>query len=445
MTPTKGRLFYIPTNRACGPSLTRYLQEAARLREIQDSPVLFALIERDDKPYVADHGQRIALAVAETGLSAYHLTKTVQWSFISRVVNAAGFYGDEAAALTALLLPEGVCYGAGPNKAALFAAALGADTMHRRDSDTNPLIHDGAPRYAAELEARLAGFTINSLSEEVGNAESVDRDSPILFVGSDYVGDPPVDRMELAELSLDLMLEHERLEHPTATYEDLEKGVRRYFLERNANVYLHDSVEVDTTGATELGVSCIHRVFLDLPEMPIRATLGCDYFQKNLLYRLRWPVLYHNRRVLHQFSSDRNTRGDLDQFVDYNLMDTRYKLLWRIWSRHNRNMEAHRAELRNAPEGSVIDALWYADSFDMAVQNTDSDELYQIVADLVEVYRKAFHISKGVAKFGRLADVLNANSKSLITDVVTGIGDYTKLIRTWPRLIGGAKEIGETL
>lgn len=442
MKPISGRLFYIPTNRPCESALSSYLQEAAHLANTQDAPVTFALIETADAPHVSIHSQIIAQAVDNTGLRAVHLTAKAQNIFLQKLVSVAGFKGEEAAKISALLLSKEVSYGAGPNKAALLAAALGADTLHRRDSDTEPMIIEDRPCYASELEARYAGSNLRDYASEINKSDEVEQDSVILFVGSDYSGDLPVDRMELAELSVDLMMEHDRLEHPNASREEHEETVRSYFLERNEASYSGDKVEVDMTGATELGVSCIHRVFLQLPEMPISNTLGCDYFQKNLLYRLDWPVIYHNRRVVHRYTSDRDTRSNGEQFIRYNLMDARYKLLWRIWSRHNRNMEAHVDELLNAQEGGLIDTEWYANSFDGAASGVPREELRSIIDDLASIYRQAFKLSNNNSKFKQLAELLASRREQLIDEVLTGISDYTALIRAWPRLITAAGELG---
>lgn len=445
MKSISGRLFYIPTNRACESALSSYLLEAAQLATSQDAPVTFALIEAVDAPHVLAHSQIISRAVENPALRVIHLTAKAQNMFVPRLVEAAGFVGETAAKLNAMLLSQDVCYGAGPNKAALLAAALGADTLHRRDSDTEPILVEGRPCYASELEARYVASSLGDFGNEIENSDTMDPNSLILFVGSDYSGDLPVDRMELAELSIELMIEHDRLEHPGASREQNEESVRSYFLERNEESYSGDKIEVDMTGATELGVSCIHRVFLQLPEMPIPNTLGCDYFQKNLLYRLDSPVIYHNRRVGHRYSAERDTRSNGDQFVRYNLMDARYKLLWRIWSRHNRNMEAHVDELQNAPAGGLIDTEWYANSFETAARGISREELREIVGGLVAIYRRAFELSKGESKFNQLAEVLTSRSEHLIEDVLTGIRDHTILIRAWPRLISAARELGYSI
>jgi hypothetical protein len=440
MTPVKGRLFYIPTNRPCGESLSLYLEEVAHLASSQSAPVVFSLIESNDAPHVEDHGRTIAKAVGAYGISAIHLTLDRQRGFIEAVLETADLSAQESADVRTLLMPSGVAYGAGPNKAALLAASLGAETLHRRDSDTVPLIHDGAPLYPSELEARYAGLSFDQFRGEISTAFPVDEDPPLLFVGSDYAGDPAVDRMELAELSFELAVEHERLRHPAASRESLEQRVQRNYLERNPGLYERDQVEVDTIGATELGVSCCHRVFLYLPEMPLRATLGCDYFQKNLLYRLGWPVLYHNRRVGHRYSPDRDTRSSDDTFVAYNLMDARYKVLWRVWSRHNRQLEQQRAELLSSSDETLIDTSVYADSFDVACQITPRAELIGIVDELGVIYRRAFKLAPGKFRYARLADILVATREQLVDEVVNGIADYTKLIRLWRRLIEASRK-----
>src|SRR5689334_8904345 len=110
MTSISGRLFYIPTNRACETALSSYLLEAGHLAISQETPVTFALIEAIEGPHVSVHKEIISRAADETDLRIIHLTTEAQSIFIPRLVAAAGFIEGEAAKLKTMLLSQDVCY-----------------------------------------------------------------------------------------------------------------------------------------------------------------------------------------------------------------------------------------------------------------------------------------------------------------------------------------------
>lgn len=444
-------LFYIPTNRDSTIAVRSYFEEVQFLRGLSDAPVYFALIESKDDQAArtnAEEVSRLNIEVSARGhateAGVIHFTVDRQHTFLENVIQRAGFIQDEAERLLALLLPEGIAYGAGPNKAALMAAALGVDVLHRRDSDTAPDMWQGKALFPSEIEYALIGRTLSDVADRIDEFGHFDPSSTIYFVASDYQGDLPVDRLELAELSEDLLIDHERLEHPAWTLAQLRESAKSYYLERNSIPYSHDSISIDTTGQTELGVSCVFRLFRDLPEMPLQDTLGCDYMQKNLLYRVDWPIVYHNRRVTHRYSAERNTRQSADEFVRYNLMDARYKILWRIWSKHNRNLEAHASKLLEAPAGSVINAHYYADSFEQACEALPESELHGIVLDLAEIYKRAAHLATDGQreKYHHLALTLTDNAADLVLQVRQGIDDFCFLIQRWGQLITSANAEG---
>lgn len=440
---TVSRLFYIPTNRGCSESIKAYIGEAEFLQQTFSGPVVFAVIESNDAAHVNENRNAIESLRADTNVQLVHFTVADQIEFVDRLLGSTALANSEKSRVRDLLLPDGIAYSAGPNKASLLAAALGATVIHRRDSDTVPMEHDRKKQYASEPEAEFIGRRIGEVAGLVRHADTMPGDALIHFVGSDYQGDLPVDRMELIEMSPELLIDLEALESPGAPREEVEEYVTNYYLERNQFAYEGDNVEVDQTGKTELGVCCIHAVFRELPEMPIKGTLGCDYFQKNLLYRLDWPVLYHTRRADHHYTPDRDTRSDTEAFINYNYRDARYKILWRIWSKHNRTLEARRSELVAARD-RLINTDVYVASFMNALASTPRDELIGIPIEMAKIFERAATLSGADSqeKYDLLARGLEENASKLTDEVITGVRDYCFLIERWSLLIAAAREIG---
>ena len=289
---------------------------------------------------------------------------------LERILHNAGFDagfddGDRDKARE-LLTRQGVTYASGPNKAFLTAAALGVETLHRRDSDHLPDAEEGTARLPGIMEVQAIGRRVRDVAP-LRSADSLtpqELDQEILFVGSGMFGDPAHDRRELIAAGEEFGVRILGLSSPWLSPEKRLRDVRGYFTSEASVRYEEDFFQVDDSGRTELGVSCLRRVFLNLPEMPIPDTLGCDYFQKNLLYQLSKPVMFQSRKMRHDHDAQRK-QSTMAQFVDYSLRDLRYIVLWPIWSRHNEN-------LRNAPPTFVradgsLDTAWYAGSFRQAL------------------------------------------------------------------------------
>ena len=79
-------------------------------------------------------------------------------------------------------MPNGVAYGAGPNKAALLISSLDGSVMHRRDSDTQPLDLNKRKLYASEIEAMLLGKTLAQVSH-VFHSEFIKPEHTVFFCG----------------------------------------------------------------------------------------------------------------------------------------------------------------------------------------------------------------------------------------------------------------------
>jgi hypothetical protein len=440
------RISYMPTNRPSVNSARYAIQECSVLQGMTGQEHLFVLVEHDRSTHAGEHAEVLTQGATEYGVPTLHVT-TDRWVEILDLIlrELPGAEADRERFLR-LLSPTGVAYSAGPNKAFLIAAAFGVDTVHRRDSDHIPDQRADGPAFPGVLEAKAIGTLLGEVSPVTNRAAArVDRSSePVYFVGSGMFGDPPHDRRDLLSLDARFVAQIEQLSSPDASLDDLLAEVHTYFIDEPATRYEDDFYELDRTGRTELGVSCLWRVFLELPEMPIHDTLGCDYFQKNLLYQLSRPVLFHSRKMRHEYDPERARGFGLERFVDYSMRDLRYLILWRVWTAHNRYIRAHVGEYLRS-DGSLNATLYargLADAAESVLPDTSG-----IPGSFADIYATAAASASGSAaeRLRAVSDSARALGSLAVEQVRTGIDDFVWLIERWGDLVSCAPAVHGTL
>jgi Family of unknown function (DUF6271) len=439
------RILYVPTNRRCLAAIENGMTECAVMAKATGEEYVFVLVEHADAPHVPEHAASLAKEAAASGIPALHLTVAAWKEVLEQILCAARLDKGDCDRARELLTRQGVAYASGPNKAFLTAAALGVDTLHRRDSDHLPDTENGRARFPGAMEVQAIGRRVREVTS-LRAAESLtpqELGQEILFVGSGMFGDPAHDRRELITAGEEFGVRVLSLSSPWLSQESLLRDVRGYFTSEASVRYDDDFFQIDDSGRTELGVSCLRRVFLHLPEMPIPDTLGCDYFQKNLLYQLSRPVMFQSRKMRHDHDTQRK-QSTTAQFVDYSLRDLRYVVLWPIWSRHNEN-------LRNAPPTFVrsdgsIDAAWYAGSFRRALAEK-GPEAKGSAQRFAEVFRDASRKVTGVSalRLRAVADAADNLGDNVVNQVSAGIEEYCWLIERWQNLIDAARSVSEAM
>jgi len=433
-------VLYIPTNRECKQAIRAYAAEAQRLAEICGSAI-FVVIESNEKPHTLEHIKLIAEIKNKFEIPLLHFTLPLQRRFVNEILQKTTLTILEQKWVYTQLLPKETSYGAGPNKAALLACALGASWLHRRDSDTKPQLYKGQPLYPVELESRILGLSLTQCVDFLP-AQHLTTGDRILGIGTDYQGLAAHDRMEFQKISPELLIEHERLENPGESLVGLQERVERKFINRDQKPYAEDIIEVDRYGQSEMGAFAVAELFRYLPEMPITDTLGSDYFLKSLIYRLNLPALYHNRRVEHSHKGVIDLETDVNSFLSYSIKDSRFKILKRILKRHNYRLTETIVNRLGVKLNDRCDPEIYASSLEYALKNTPLEELYQMLAELARLYHRAGNLSEQKGdKFYLVSQYITEHLDDLIHSVILGFEDYARLVRIWPMLTIAAQDL----
>ncbi|MQS05757.1 DUF6271 family protein [Streptomyces alkaliphilus] len=424
-------LVHLPTNR---PFEGAFRSVAAEISALPDGvrDQLTLLVVDDCPPSVSRDNRRVIDEVGRTTGIPTHVLDAVGWRRLADdIVTAADLSAEDgAAARGALIKPTG-SYGAGPNKAALVAALVGAGSLHRRDSDqitrTDP---------ATGLSPLKTEIELLNRARDRGGAE-------VYCVGSSLTGRPTRDRRDLAECSPEFIHRIDALSRPPSGEERALRPARRRTVPPPGRIALPGAatVERDLTGTVEMGVAALRTVHEWIPEMPAVGILGSDYFQKGLLYQLDLPVYHHRLRAHHVYEPWRVAQSSTDHLGWYSVAEMRYAVLRRHWNTFNEFLVAHRDRLLS-PEGE-FDSAAYGHLFLEALERS-AEHAAGIPPAFVSVYREAMTGASGdtARRLSVRVSALEAEVDSTAEYVADAIREFTILARVWPALIAAARRLG---
>ncbi len=288
--------YWIPTNRDVARSLGSYIKEVDHCqRKFNKAIPIFVLDSGDERCELWNKEAVERINKNYPDVLVYHIPFAKQIFVVSKIIEKTGFASDN---LADCFVPRTVNYGAAMNKIFLFAAALGFDVIHRRDSDT--VLQDECP-YPLELEINNIGKTVS----DSGN------DKPISIVGSGYVGewnldikDFVKDNDELFRIFLDKLCIQPELHK--VFMDEMSEDCKRY--------YAKDDLRLDTK-LPEAGNFCAYKIFEYFPCLPADFTLGSDYFLFKMAISFKFPILFHERRVFHIYHEERRSPENMLRYA----------------------------------------------------------------------------------------------------------------------------------
>ena len=424
-------LIYVPALHSARPGLDLAAREAAWLRAEGIAEADVAVVEHRAGGTANNALALRRLAARHPQVRFLHVTPHSVADLVADPLHRVVASADTRALLHAALLPTAVSYGAGPNKAALTAAALGYEVLHRRDSDIESPDDDAELPVAAEVACilRRAGDVVAHCAPEA--ADQLNR--IVYLVGTTYVGDPALDRRDLLAAGPEHAVALQRLKDLPDLSDrpaDAEGFTRTYLAEQRPPAA--DTLALDTHRQTEMGVACYADVWRVLPELPLRDTLGSDYAAKSYLHDAEFPVVRHGRALRHAYRANRREPAP-EQAADYALRDLRGLLLSRV-----RRRQRQRCNVWVQGAGSVTPAhvATYADALTDAWR-MERPYLLDVPARAAGIYRRAADASTGAAR-GRLAATADAVAHAgwaAVADVGAGVTEFAALATVWPALI----------
>ena len=294
----KKHLLCIPTNRFCAESIESLYNEMFYNRKA-DEELHFAVIDSsegrdsyENQKALADVAQRVKCS------NAYYVPVG---DFDENLQDMAGDFLDEFSLKDAVVGNE-YSYGKAANRSFMLAIMLGADYIHRRDSDVYlQRINDEWLR-PIDIEAEYLGQTIPN---DILRNEEVQVDSNrVYMVGSGYVGDWAVDYSSLKDDEESLLM-LVSLAKPNFSREQLKNYIDSKYVQGSRESYTSDEISYLRRNNIDVGNSSLFSIFRYVPLSPASYTSGTDYLYHGILDALGYPYLFHNRKVIHKYDENR--------------------------------------------------------------------------------------------------------------------------------------------
>ncbi|WP_121749762.1 DUF6271 family protein [Streptomyces sp. E2N166] len=422
----------LPTNRPCPDTIAALGEEAAYAADHFDIDVHLLVLDSCPPPVHAAHAEAVRRLPAHPRITPHHLDEAAQRDFLERVTAQSGSAKPDL--LLDLMLPDGLSYGACTNRAFLIAAALGCESVHRRDSDSRYQSVDGRTVFPVHHEllsiGRRAADAVPVVTESTLPAALADR--RVAMVGSSFVGELSVDIAEIRDADPGVYHDvvslwapgHWSAEQKRELVEESFRGAGTApFAADHSLLTLVDPMRVDMCNIAFHGDSVSERV----PLPPARDTIGSDYFLIHLVHDAGLPGVLHNRNIVNYHTGERRTGPG---FLAYQTRFAKFLLsMLHFHYVYDRMAEAGDTLLdrHGRPRPAAVAAL--------ARRSTGLDPAENVrrLDTLDTAYRRLG------GRYTDFADLLATRRARLLDEARGDMADFALLTEAWEGLVGAAK------
>ncbi|MET9863448.1 DUF6271 family protein [Streptomyces smyrnaeus] len=421
----------LPTNRPCAATIAAVGEEAAYAVEHFDNDVHLLILDSCAPPVYAEHAETVRRLPTSPRLTVHHLDEAQQRDFLQRVTERTGIAKPEL--LRDLLLPDGLSYGACTDRAFLLAAALGCESVHRRDSDSRYQSAHGRPVFPVHHELRSLGKraadAARGVDETTLATEHLDR--RVAMVGSSFIGELSVDIGGILAADPEVYHDvvslwapaHWSAEQKRQLVDESFRGAGTRPFERDHSLLtLVDPMRVDMCNIS------FHGVHEHVPLPPAQDTIGSDYFLLHLVRNAGLPGVLHNRHIVNFHTSERRTGPG---FLAYQTRFAKFLLsMLHFHSLYDGMAEAGDSLLddRGHIRASAIAALARESA------PLDRRENVQRLDALDSAYRRLG------GRYAAVADQLAARRERLLDEARSDIEDFAVLTEAWGELMSAARQ-----
>ncbi|MET8485685.1 DUF6271 family protein [Streptomyces tendae] len=423
----------LPTNRHCPDTVTALGEEAAYAADHFDIDVHLLVLDSCPPADRAAHAAALRHLPAHPRITAHHLDEAAQRDFLTRVTTRSGSAKPEL--LLDLMLPDGLSYGACTNRAFLIAAALGCESVHRRDSDSRYQRVDGRTVFPVHHELLSLGERAADAAAGVTEPVALDDDlrgRRVAMVGSSFVGELSVDIAQIRDA--DPAVYHDVVslwapegwsaEQKRALVEESFTGAgTEPFTADRSLLTVVDPMRVDMCNIAFHGPTVSERV----PLPPARDTIGSDYFLIHLVHDARLPGVLHNRNIVNYYTGERRTGPG---FLAYQTRFAKF-LLSMLYFHHVYDRMAEAGDALLDEHGRVRPAAVAA----LARESTalDTAENVRRLDALDTAYRRLG------GRYTEFADLLAARRARLLDEARGDMADFALLTEAWESMVTAAR------
>ncbi|MGV9896825.1 DUF6271 family protein, partial [Streptomyces tendae] len=423
----------LPTNRHCPDTVMALGEEAAYAADHFDIDVHLLVLDSCPPADRAAHAAALRHLPAHPRITAHHLDEAAQRDFLTRVTTRSGSTKPEL--LLDLMLPDGLSYGACTNRAFLIAAALGCESVHRRDSDSRYQRVDGRTVFPVHHELLSLGERAADAAAGVTEPVALDddlRERRVAMVGSSFVGELSVDIAQIRDA--DPAVYHDVVslwapegwsaEQKRALVEESFTGAgTEPFTADRSLLTVVDPMRVDMCNIAFHGPTVSERV----PLPPARDTIGSDYFLIHLVHDARLPGVLHNRNIVNYYTGERRTGPG---FLAYQTRFAKF-LLSMLYFHHVYDRMAEAGDALLDEHGRVRPAAVAA----LARESTalDTAENVRRLDALDSAYRRLG------GRYTEFADLLAARRARLLDEARGDMADFALLTEAWESMVTAAR------
>ncbi|MFG3023484.1 DUF6271 family protein [Streptomyces sp. NPDC048254] len=419
----------LPTNRPCSATIAAVAEEAAYAAEHFDTEVHLLILDSCTAPVRAEHAEAVRRVPGDPRIVVHHLDEDRQRDFLRRAIDRAAVMKPDL--LLDLMLPAGVSYGACTNRAFLIAAALGCESVHRRDSDSRYQTVNGDNVFPVHHELLSLGRRAADAAPEVTeNALAVGHmNKRVAMVGSSFVGELSVDIGEI--LRIDPAVYHDVVGlWAPAHWSDEQRRqlVDESFRGAGSDAFTTDHsvlALVDPMRVDMCNIS-FHGVHERVPLPPATDTIGSDYFLIHLVHDAALPGVLHNRNIVNFYTGERRTDSGLVayqlRFVKFLLSMLYFNFIYDEMARAGGRLLDDQGQVR----ASAVARLARESA------RLDPGENVRRLDVLDSAYRKLG------GRYAEFADLLWRRRERLLDEARGDIEDFALLTEAWESLVRAA-------
>lgn len=420
----------LPTNRPCAAMISAIAEEAAYATRHFDVEVYLLILDSSDQHTYAEHAKVASQAQGTPNMVVLHLDETGQRNFLREVIKRAEV--EKPDLLLDLMLPADVSYGACTNRAFLMASALGCESIHRRDSDSNYQELNGTAIFPIYHE--LTSLGKQSIDAANGVSESLldpaHAHKPVVLVGSSFIGELSVDIGEIYRLDPDIYHDVVSLWVPSRSPAAEKRHlVDESFTGAGTDAFTRDRSTLTIVDPMRVDMCNIsfYQVHEDMPLPPATNTIGSDYFLLHLVHNATLPGVLHNRNIVNFHTNERKTEAG---FMAYQMRLTKFFLSMLYFHFIYERMAAAGESLlddRHRVRASTV--------VDFVRESTELDkrENVQRLNSMDCAYRKLG------GRYAAFADFLAPRRQRLLAEAQLDIEDFGLLIEAWEPLVNASK------
>ncbi|MBM9508637.1 DUF6271 family protein [Actinacidiphila acididurans] len=423
----------LPTNRACAPTIFAVAGEAAYAAREFGVEAHLLILDSGTEAERAEHARAVRELPAAPGVVVHHFDEDAQRAFLREVIGAAGTAKPEL--MLDLMLPDRVSYGACTNRAFLIAAALGCESVHRRDSDSRYQTVAGVPVYPVHHElaalGRAAGAAAHSVTES--DLEPGLAARPVSMAGSSFIGEMSVDIEEMRRLDSGVYQDVVSLWAPGHwTAEQKRELVAESFTGAGTEPFVFDHSTLTLVDPMRVDMCNIafHGVHEQVPLPPATDTIGSDYFLIHLVHDAGLPGVLHNRTIVNYYTGERRTH---EGFLAYQTRFAKFFLSMLYFNHLYERMAAAGDTLLDAQHRIRVPVL-----ADMVRESAGLDRTEN--TERLDVLDRSYRTLGG--KYAEVAGLLAARRERLLDEAAQDIADFATLIEAWAPLTGAAAAAG---